>query len=58
MCEISSILEFKFGAIDLIKHPNGEYYFWENNPNGQWAWIEMDTGMLISQAIIKFLYAE
>lgn len=49
-------LNLNFGAIDLIKSTDGNYYFLEINPNGQWAWIEMDTGMLISQAIIDFLY--
>ena len=48
-------LNTSFGAIDLIKSTDDKYYFLENNPNGQWAWIEMDTGILISQAIINFL---
>lgn len=47
-----------FGAIDLIKDTNGEYVFLEINPNGQWAWIEMDTGLMISDAIIKYLNYE
>jgi glutathione synthase/RimK-type ligase-like ATP-grasp enzyme len=34
-----------FGAIDLILTPSCEYVFLENNPNGQWYWIELITGM-------------
>jgi len=48
-------LEINFGAIDLIKTPNDEYVFLEINPNGQWAWIEMQTGQLISDSIIDYL---
>jgi len=47
--------KLKFGAIDLILKENGEYIFLEINPNGQWAWIEMETGLPISNEIIKFL---
>ena len=48
-------LHLNFGAIDLIKSKSGEYYFLEINPNGQWAWIEIDTGLQISKSIINFL---
>lgn len=48
-------LNLEFGAIDLIKTPEGEYFFLEINPNGQWAWIEIETGLEISNSIIEFL---
>lgn len=48
-------LYLEFGAIDLIKTPEGKYVFLEINPNGQWAWIENQTGQKISEAIINFL---
>lgn len=48
-------LNLEFGAIDLIKTPEGEYFFLEINPNGQWAWIEIETGLEISSSIIEFL---
>jgi hypothetical protein len=44
-----------FGAIDMILSPDGTYTFLEINPNGQWVWIEQETGMKISEAIIKEL---
>ena len=44
-----------FGCIDLIVKPNGEYVFLECNPNGQWLWIELETGMRISDSIARFL---
>lgn len=56
MCvEMVKKLNLKFGAIDIIKTPDDEYYFLEINPNGQWAWIEMQTKQDISGAIIEFL---
>ncbi|MFB0495015.1 glutathione synthase/RimK-type ligase-like ATP-grasp enzyme [Mucilaginibacter sp. OAE612] len=48
-------LNLSFGAIDMIKSTDGSYYFLEINPNGQWAWIEIDTGLDISGSIINFL---
>ncbi|WP_345005774.1 hypothetical protein [Snuella lapsa] len=55
MClRITSKLNLNFGAIDLIKTKNN-YVFLEINPNGQWVWIENDTGLNISDEIINFL---
>jgi len=48
-------LNLIFGAIDLIKDRNGNYIFLEINPNGQWAWIETDTELQISDSIINEL---
>ncbi len=48
-------LNLSFGAFDLIKSTDGQYYFIEVNPNGQWVWIEKDTGQPIAESIIKFL---
>lgn len=54
--EICSFLNIHFGAFDIIKNKNDDLYtFLEVNPNGQWAWIEMETGLKISNAIIEYL---
>jgi glutathione synthase/RimK-type ligase-like ATP-grasp enzyme len=53
--ELTKSLGLNFGAIDMIRTKNG-YVFLEINPNGQWAWIEMDTKLPISNAIINYLY--
>jgi glutathione synthase/RimK-type ligase-like ATP-grasp enzyme len=53
--QLLKTLNLGFGAIDLVKTPSGEYVFLEINPNGQWAWIENQTGQKISNAIIKYL---
>jgi glutathione synthase/RimK-type ligase-like ATP-grasp enzyme len=44
-----------FGCFDFIVTPDNQYVFLECNPNGQWLWIEIETGMKISTAIAKFL---
>ena len=48
-------LNLSFGAIDIIRNKNGEYIFLEINPNGQWAWLETEAGLKISDEIINFL---
>lgn len=49
--EITKALGLNFGAIDLLLDKKGKYWFLEINPNGQWAFIEDDTGLQIGKAI-------
>ncbi len=44
-----------FGCFDFIVTPQDQFVFLECNPNGQWLWIEQETGMKISQAIAECL---
>ncbi|MBU6389581.1 hypothetical protein KGQ71_03625, partial [Patescibacteria group bacterium] len=53
--ELVRLLGLRFGAIDLILTPEGEYVFLEVNPNGQWVWIEQLTGLPISDRLIQAL---
>ncbi|MDV4027574.1 hypothetical protein CMT46_03755 [Elizabethkingia anophelis] len=56
MCiELVKKLDLKFGAIDIIKDKKGNFVFLEINPNGQWVWIENETGLKISEALIEEL---
>jgi glutathione synthase/RimK-type ligase-like ATP-grasp enzyme len=50
-----SQLGLEFGALDMIKTPDGRYIFLEINPNGQWLWIEEFTGLPIAAAIAQAL---
>lgn len=47
-----------YGAIDMILTPDGRYVFIEINPNGQYLWIEEETGLPISAAICDVLMGE
>jgi glutathione synthase/RimK-type ligase-like ATP-grasp enzyme len=42
----------EYGAIDLVLSAEGDLVFLENNPGGQYLWIEIDTGMPITDALI------
>ena len=48
-------LDLSFAAIDLILTPEGEYFFLEVNPSGQWLWVEDKTGLPISDAVADWL---
>ena len=46
-----------FGAIDLIRTPDGEHVFLEVNPTGEWGMLERDLNYPISDAIAEALLA-
>lgn len=48
-------LGLQFGAIDLILDKKGQLWFLEINPNGQWAFIEEDTGQPIGKSIATLM---
>lgn len=51
-------LNLRYGAIDFILDKSDNFIFLEINPNGQWAWIENQTGYQISSEIVKLLKDE
>lgn len=48
-------LGLKYGCIDMIVTPDDQYIFLEINPNGQWFFVECQTGMQIGKAIAHLL---
>ena len=48
-------LGLTFGAIDMIVTPAGDHVFLEVNPNGQWAFVEFETGLPLREALIDML---
>lgn len=48
-------LGLRFGCVDMILTPRGEYVFLEVNPSGQWGWIEEMTGLPITRALVELL---
>jgi len=44
-----------FGAFDFVVDLDGRWWFLECNPNGQWGWIEEETGLPIAAAIADAL---
>ena len=47
--------ELSFGAIDMIRKPNGTYVFLEVNPSGEWGMLQKDLGYPIAETIAKSL---
>jgi len=52
---LMSELGLVYGAIDLIRTPDGEYVFLEVNPGGEWGMLERDLNLSISEAIADAL---
>ncbi len=48
-------LGLRFAALDFVVDPDGQWWFLECNPNGQWAWIEHETGLPIAGAFADAL---
>ncbi len=44
-----------FGAFDFVVTPDHEWVALECNPEGQWGWIEENTGLPIADAIARHL---
>ncbi len=51
-------LQLNYGAIDLILHPDGSYYFLEINPSGEYMWLERIPGYPISEQLAKVLLGQ
>jgi len=48
-------MQLEFGCFDFIVDPDGNLWFLECNPNGQWLWIQEMTGLNIAKAIAEAL---
>ena len=48
-------LGIRFGAIDFALTPDGNYVFFEINPNGEWLWIEDQLEYPIADTIAAWL---
>jgi glutathione synthase/RimK-type ligase-like ATP-grasp enzyme len=56
MCvEHTKAMGLRYGAIDLIMDTKGKLWFVENNPNGQWAFVEQATGQAMGKAMADLL---
>lgn len=48
-------LELVSGSFDLAVDQAGDYWWLELNPNGQWGWLETETGLPMSTAFADLL---
>jgi len=51
-------LELEYGAVDLIRTPDGRHVFLEVNPAGEWGMLERDLGYPIADALARGLCEE
>jgi glutathione synthase/RimK-type ligase-like ATP-grasp enzyme len=47
-------LNLNFGGMDLI-HSDGEYYFIEVNPTGEWGWLTTTKSLPIDKSIVELM---
>jgi glutathione synthase/RimK-type ligase-like ATP-grasp enzyme len=43
----------RFAAIDMVVSKNGDWYFLEINPNGQWAWLDTSAATNIGSSFVE-----
>jgi glutathione synthase/RimK-type ligase-like ATP-grasp enzyme len=55
ICALMRKLDLTFGAIDMIRHTNGEYVFLEVNPQGEWGMLQRDLAYPIGETIAQKL---
>ncbi|MDE5422016.1 hypothetical protein L3073_07325 [Ancylomarina sp. DW003] len=46
-------IELRFGVMDIVETPSGEFQFLEINPVGEWGMLEKELDLPISHAIAK-----
>ena len=54
LLDIMRCLNLSFGGIDLA-FSEGEYYFIEVNPTGEWGWLVKTAGLEIHKAIVDWM---
>jgi len=53
--ELVRLFRLQFSAIDVLVTPDGQYVFVDLNSNGQWGWIENQTGLPLTEALVSLL---
>jgi len=48
-------LRLVFGAVDFKVDSDGKYYFLEVNPSGQFAYLEVNTGLPLMSTLASVL---
>lgn len=51
--ELVKQYELRFAAIDMAVAKSGEWFFFEVNPNGQWAWLDLEGVTNIAASFVE-----
>lgn len=52
---LTRALGLRYSALDLIVTPDDRYVYIEINPSGQYLWVEEETGLPITAAVVDLL---
>ena len=55
ICKILDHFQLPFSSMDFLVDESGKEYFIDLNPNGQWLWLEMVTGTIMSDLFVEML---
>jgi hypothetical protein len=55
LMSVASELDYLYAAFDLIRSPDGSLTFLEANPAGQWSFVEHQTGLPVTEALVDLL---
>jgi glutathione synthase/RimK-type ligase-like ATP-grasp enzyme len=57
LLKLTQLLGLQFSSLDLLLTPGGEYVYLEQNPNGQWYWLEERLGarLPLAEAMARLL---
>jgi glutathione synthase/RimK-type ligase-like ATP-grasp enzyme len=53
--ELNKCLGLVFSTMDFIITPDDDLIFLEVNPSGEWAWLEVETGLPMTEAMTDLL---
>ena len=48
-------IDLRYGAIDMVETPEGDFVFLEVNPSGQWGWLTDIAKLPVPQAVASML---
>jgi hypothetical protein len=51
--ELRQILRYNFASSDFVEDCDGQMWFLDLNPSGQWAWLEERYGVPLSRRFVQ-----
>ncbi len=55
ICEYMKTLRLDFGRLDFLLDERGEYWFCEVNPNGQFAWLDLQREFGLLDSVVRVI---